>query len=208
MSGYQAYTLSILVSIVSAIPENSSNSLYLVEAVQQKDLSWDLVQTVRGPRTGIVFSMTADGQVYYSSQDTDGWLSTKFQYLPVYGSLNNALFNTVNVSDYLAISGSVSGTATIAAPTVITSNYTLTLPTNAAPTDGNYALVQQTNAGLGWQKLPNANPTFFAGTDNVSSPADITGLKLNTDHMAIYVFVQVTAAVSFNTLALSDRHTD
>ena len=200
ITGYQAFTLSIFVSIVSEITLNCSNNLYLLEGVQQGDTSWNLIQTISGPRTTvpITFSMTNDGQIYYTSGNTVGWLSTTFQYTPPYGSLNNALFDTVNISKYLAISGSVSGTVNLTAPSVIATNYSLTLPSVAAPTDGNYALVQQPSSGLGWQKMPDAL-TFFAGSDNIITPMDVTGLLINTDHKIVAVFVQITALVSFNT---------
>ena len=85
--------------LVSINATTSTTTLYRLEGVQQPSGAWQLSQAGTGPNQGIIFSITAAGQVQYTSPNTAGWISTAFQFYPQETTLqNSASFAKISVT--------------------------------------------------------------------------------------------------------------
>ncbi len=121
-SQIRSFTVTLAITVSKGAPNLYSQ--VVIEGVQ-KNNTWDIFSSELGDDTGIVFSITAAGQLQYTSLNYASWVSTTFRW--------NA--KAINLSGtFTQITLPTSGTQTLSGPINITSNTNATNTSSGALT--------------------------------------------------------------------------
>ena len=178
-----SFDISMTVEIDAA---TDLTQLFKLTGILSPSSGWSITPVaISGDDTLVDFTITAGGQIQYTSGTYASFVSLTFTW---------ARFSTTQGVGYLALSGSSSGIVTIA-PQPIAGTYNYNLPITA----GNSGEVL-TSAGGGSSAMTWGKPwfvtTLFAAANNITSAANVTGLVYATGCFEVNVLVSLVATTN------------
>ena len=144
------------------------NAQVTLEGIQ-KDSGWVMYDTTIGDSIGLVFSIDATGQIYYTSPNYAAWVSTSIRYEGRAYTISGTFTpTTLPTSGNVSIAGQLSITNTAEAATTSTASLTVSGGLGVAK-----SLLVGSNLNVGG--ISSQFTGSFAAANNVVSATDVSG---------------------------------
>jgi len=178
------FTQYVLVTVNNTTTASSTNTLYLLQGVQQQSGAWNFsAQIVSGPDPGIRFGILSSGQIQYTSGNISGWLSTTFTFtadvVPLQNTVSYVSLNVTGTTDAtstttgaLIVSGGISSGANVYVGGNVNAS---TAPTTGAHLSNKTYVdgLSYLTAGTGLTKVGS---TISVNASQITSVGTLTGL--------------------------------
>jgi hypothetical protein len=180
-----SFDINLTVTIVAT---TNLNQLFRLSGVLGGSV-WSMTAiSLTGDDSFVDFTITAGGQVQYTSSTYPGFVSLTFSWVT---------FSATQGLSYLALSGTTSGLITIG-PQAVTNTYNFNLPTTSGIAGQVLTSQGGGSSAMTWNNIKKAFiiPGSFNGVNTQVSPANVTGLIFANGYFELEVIVTIVATTS------------